>query len=1572
LNEVLYPIGEQLQVEALRVLKQTGGNELVDRVATHLLGKYHEMDLGTRSTRDYWQDPLASTRLALQYQAIADIAMFAEEGDTALIFNEKALEILTALVKKGKVKKAGISNHNHSELNFMDIFSGDELHDPDVQSQLVYSHNEDELPMDGLVHPVKTIQQSKKLIQAGNLELAREEIQANLANLSDKELQRLLIEGPDQVQTWQPEMLVQSLLEVEAYEAANRVASILLRRNPTSVQVNLSAAKSAEELGDYKSAIKYWEALTLLQPDSIMNKRNLAKAHLQNGGLENAFVMYKALTVQQNTPELNDLLELAELALLVEKPEDALEAAAKVIELEPEHTRALTITGLAHSKTGNISAAEEALRKAIMVSVSDIRPRLELAELQWSADRHSDAIGTLKEGLAANPDEREIKVDLAKRMMLDGLISESYPLLAELSANSPDLDSDLLLIEAMDTLGMEGISDTLELMVERYPNDARFLGDYGTRLVWSGETQRGFELLDRLGNDVNSNPDWKLASIEARRKPDYSILAFEQKPSKKELSETLAFLSESLNDDPENRFAQLLKAELLSFAGENDSAYQSFTQLNRENIGKQTLNQARLLTGLSLAASECGEIEIGRAALEQALSLEPDWHALQAIKARIHHFSGEDEEAVNLVHKAVELAPRSAQNQVWAIKFLQQLGRHAEASKLLDDSTQQYPEHLGLYLLKAENSSVISEKGSTDFDEDHLFDLLQKTADPSELVRSAGIFAEGEDHERTIWCLEKAGDLGSEEARFTLAGLYRINRDYKDTQRILEQIDSHPELVDLLKYETLYSSGQTDLLELSFSEMLPLHLEFEFIESFLPGEWKEIFQSMHPTISLGFKIAMTTGKFVDLIEAVRNWLDSDPENNEARVYGIELALASSDHEWYEKLTSSAVENPTGEFSKQIELLSSEARLDHGGINEEPMESFDLFESINADEPEKLSAIRDLRQVGRIAEAETTFEMAMGVFSNLENECLVRKLGIQRNLAKCAFALDRWLEGLSIIDRALELAPASEGLKILRLQGATLAIEFQNRVANLSVGAHGYPIVNESVNTMLAHQDEINVSESGRDSLNRWITRLNLAFEPNKENIHKLAQLSPSAEDAAAMMAGLRANGQVSTALKVGKKFANSPLVMNEFAACELEQKLEMALDWLKKSLECNPHQPATLRVQSILLERINALPESVASLECALDLWPNEPGWHVDAAALWKQLGNTERPLEHLRIASLYNPNDTGIRRLLGVALLSAGKMDEALPHLVAVVEKNPDDYDSWIALSELYQATGDLELALQAADRAAEVNPTGIKAHLQAGKISWSKGDLKKAVDHANHAVSLDSEDPANYVFLARLSKEQGSNGKALELLEKATTVRPALLQTVIEHANLIKEINGVVAARDLISSFSQKFPENPDLLVLLADAEEQCGDIRNAENAAKKALDIKPGEKAIHMLLGKIVEKNGNLDQAAHYYSQAVSLEPAMVEGYLKLSQVYIKQREFTQARQVLEQGIEKTPGNVELYLSCAALLKESKDYRGAELMLRKASNLAPRNVSIHRQLGAILALNMVQQSQEVGSQV
>ena len=49
----------------------------------------------------------------------------------------------------------------------------------------------------------------------------------------------------------------------------------------------------------------------------------------------------------------------------------------------------------------------------------------------------------------------------------------------------------------------------------------------------------------------------------------------------------------------------------------------------------------------------------------------------------------------------------------------------------------------------------------------------------------------------------------------------------------------------------------------------------------------------------------------------------------------------------------------------------------------------------------------------------------------------------------------------------------------------------------------------------------------------------------------------------------------------------------------------------------------------------------------------------------------------------------------------------------------------------------------------------------------------------------------------------------------------------------------------------------------------------------------------------------------------------------------------------------------------------MRELKDYVGAEAMLRRAAELSPQDLNIRRQLGAVIALNLVHNSQEVNSQ-
>ena len=105
---------------------------------------------------------------------------------------------------------------------------------------------------------------------------------------------------------------------------------------------------------------------------------------------------------------------------------------------------------------------------------------------------------------------------------------------------------------------------------------------------------------------------------------------------------------------------------------------------------------------------------------------------------------------------------------------------------------------------------------------------------------------------------------------------------------------------------------------------------------------------------------------------------------------------------------------------------------------------------------------------------------------------------------------------------------------------------------------------------------------------------------------------------------------------------------------------------------------------------------------------------------------------------------------------------------------------------------------------------------------------------------------------------------------------------------------------------------------------------------------------------------------------YSQAIAQAPHGVDSYLELSQVYEKQRDFASALNTLNMAIELDPKNLQAVMAAANMMRSAKDYSKAESLLRRAAEIAPNDLKVRRQLGAVIALNLVESSQEASSHI
>jgi tetratricopeptide (TPR) repeat protein len=241
-----------------------------------------------------------------------------------------------------------------------------------------------------------------------------------------------------------------------------------------------------------------------------------------------------------------------------------------------------------------------------------------------------------------------------------------------------------------------------------------------------------------------------------------------------------------------------------------------------------------------------------------------------------------------------------------------------------------------------------------------------------------------------------------------------------------------------------------------------------------------------------------------------------------------------------------------------------------------------------------------------------------------------------------------------------------------------------------------------------------------------------------------------------------------------------------------------------------------------------------------------------------------------------------------------------------------------------------------------------------------------------ARKALTRDEQNVDAITFLAKVLLKKGDKAQALAALEKATAGEGATLDIMLKHAHLVREIKGVADSRAILENLVSKYPQNTELLKLLAESQWECGDKVAAEETARHSLRIDCAQPEMHGFLGKLKYEKGNLDQAIQHYSAQISLEKDQIDGYLNLARVYQQQREFHKALDTLQQAIDTNPQDIRAFLTAAGMLKDAKDYSSAEVMLRKAAAVDPKDVNIKRQLGAVIALNLVHKSQQESSQL
>ena len=1566
------------QVIALQQLRLAGDDQLAKQVAGGLFERHLVKDVEPKSIDEIWQTSEKSLTAANIQRQLAAMAQISGDYESAENLLKNAIQNYSAELAGTLIQSSALNvERGTSPQQEIDQIPLSVRKNEIVQNEIAMILDSAAEPNEEPFSPLAVLLGSEAIYKAGNESLAKQIATETAQTLwTDQTFAPISIESRRAL-NWNPRLLLDQLIEFGLWQEARRLLDDLLKKSPTDVDLLHRSIQIARAMSDRDSLISGLETLTLLERDNSDQVRQLANEYVSAEDWADAYEGYENLIQNFGTTDTNDWLGYAEAALKVNKVPVAIEYAQKVLDSQPENGQALAILGYGHHKQGETEKALDFLNRSVLLSPDSIEPWLLMAELHKEKGETGKSIEVLQTARNTFPGARKIRLQLAKELLEQGQAADALATLNELAEeNGADLDAALLKIRAQKVLNYSDCAELIEKTYRKFPTSPEIIYEYADSRLTAGDRDEAKKLLKPILTGVSIPSEWKLAYVDAVLGENYRNIHQNELPADADVQNARSILTQVLLSEPENIYAKMLTAEMVIKQGETAKAFEFLTNLLKESSTENSNWFDRIKAGFAWTAAFLKKFDLALSTIQNIVDAHPEWTAARQTLAEVDAATGEISTAVDQANQVLTIAPDVVQSAEWFANFMSNLGKKDEAEKAIQELCKTHADKFPLLVKLAEMKLESNDLDAAKNIAENFKHLLPKAKENDQIVRAAKVFDKLGDTQAVLDVLKlraKNQTAAPEVALTDLAAYLRSKERFAETLKQIAEIEQKfgaQRWLELIKAETMHANGNSSEAYALLGALAESndHRPDQKDLAFSANDWQGMLDENASVDTLEQVLAFESGNYEQVLTDFNN-LAADPTSQVVRIEAdLATGKGSETLPWLESTSADEETYADQTLAAQVsEILMDAAQTQTAG--EILMSALERFPY---DKVLKICASRQAGLSGDWITAEALFEQEINGFAKESKIVTAKSVCGIRNLVKTAAVLNRWPEAEAWSKRLFEGQPKNQSAQLTRLQVLVRALEFALQNQDLSIRQHilsseKVEITRSELVSLIA-----NYESNSNPEFEHWCARGKAVLEPTQANIRRLAMITPEASDIAAMMMALDRSGQNQTAVQLGKKHENDAAVLLATANCLKADRAQNALEALEKAKKMKMAFPPIYALGAQLSQKQGEYYSAINQIEEALEYWPGEAGWQEAAAENWKSVGDLQNSTAHLEKALQLEPENTTVQLKLGKLYLQGKEIQKAIECLQAVCKKEVNQFEGWEALAESYYQTGQIEQSLEAAKRATSINAFSVKPYLLGAQINLDQGKKAEALEQVQKAIQQDGNNAESLVILAKAWLANGNKLQALHALEKVPQGKGSNIALLIEHARMITEINGPANAKGMLESLAERYPDNLDVVNMLAEAQLAHGDKTGAEKTAQQSLKLHEVQPQMQRFLGKLEFEGGHLDQAIYHYSQAIAQAPQGVDSYLELSQVYEKQRDFASALNTLNMAIELDPKNLQAVMAAANMMRSAKDYSKAESLLRRAAEIAPNDLNVRRQLGAVIALNLVESSQEASSHI
>ncbi|NDW10427.1 tetratricopeptide repeat protein [Dysgonomonas sp. 520] len=325
-----------------------------------------------------------------------------------------------------------------------------------------------------------------------------------------------------------------------------------------------------------------------------------------------------------------------------------------------------------------------------------------------------------------------------------------------------------------------------------------------------------------------------------------------------------------------------------------------------------------------------------------------------------------------------------------------------------------------------------------------------------------------------------------------------------------------------------------------------------------------------------------------------------------------------------------------------------------------------------------------------------------------------------------------------------------------------------------------------------------------------------------------------------------------------------------------------------------------------------------------------------ELGSFYTMLNNKNKALDYLRKAVAYNPDNYYYGMSLGSLSLEMQQYEESINIFKDLAAKNPDKIDLYLYLSESYRLNKDIPEAVDALNTLEKI--VGLNERISLQKYQLYSIMDKKAEAYAEIQKYVDKypREPKYLILLGNLYMVDKKEKEALTLYEKAKAIDPENPSLVISMADYYEQTGNKEAVEQIMHSalFNQKIDVDTKMGILgqyIGSLQQRNQNTENANALMDSLITQYPQEARINLMYGNLLLLQEKKDDARFQFQLFTDSDPSNPVGWEQLLKTAFPDS-IQEAISVCERAISFIPDNPIFYFYLGVSHYIEKDYTKA----------------------------------------